>query len=370
MRLTPIGLLVTAACLLAGGITLVAGAGVDKQKTGTINACAKKQDGRLRMVAGAANCKRGERAVRWNVEGPQGPAGAQGPAGEKGTAGSVGPAGPVGPVGSVGPAGSVGSPGATGPAGAIGPAGAAGGAGPIGPAGPAGAQGATGPAGPAGARGPAGTGITSLEDLNGVACHAGTQAGTVALSYDASGHAVLTCGAGGGGGGGESGPIKVNEFSTGVTSAATNEFVEIYNAGTAAVDVSGYKVVYRSAAGSSDTTLATLPAGTSLAPGAFYLLGGSGYAGAVPEDQSFGTAIAATGGSLGVKTATGTLTDAVAYGTATNGLGEGLPATAPPTTAAPGSSAIRLPDGHDTESNSVDFAATAHPTPKAANAAS
>jgi hypothetical protein len=32
MRLTPIGLLVPAACLLAGGITLVAGAGVDKQK--------------------------------------------------------------------------------------------------------------------------------------------------------------------------------------------------------------------------------------------------------------------------------------------------------------------------------------------------
>ena len=166
------------------------------------------------------------------------------------------------------------------------------------------------------------------------------------------------------------GPIKVNEFSTGITSAATNEFVEIYNAGTVAVDVSGYKVVYRSAAGSSDTTLATLPSGTSLAPGAFYLLGGSGYAGTVAEDQSFGTAIAATGGSIGVKTATGTLTDAVAYGTAANGLGEGQPTTAPPTTAAPGSSAIRLPDGHDTESNSADFAATAHPTPKAANAAS
>src|SRR3954465_7477213 len=123
MRLTPIGLLVTAACLLAGGITLVAGAGVDKKKSDTINGCAKKQDGRLRMVAGAANCKRGERAVHWNVEGPHGPAGAQGPAGTQGspgTAGAVGPAGPAGVAGPVGPAGAVGSAGGIGPAGAIG----------------------------------------------------------------------------------------------------------------------------------------------------------------------------------------------------------------------------------------------------------
>jgi hypothetical protein len=161
----------------------------------------------------------------------------------------------------------------------------------------------------------------------------------------------------------------VNEFSTGVTDGATNEFVEIYNAGTSAVDVSGYKVVYRSAAGTSDTTLATLPTDTSLAAGAFYLLGGSGYAGAAAADQSFGTAIAAGGGSVGVRTSTGTLVDAVAYGTAANGLGEGQPAGAPPTTAAPGSSAIRLPDGRDTDANAADFAATAHPTPKAANVA-
>ena len=105
MRLNSIGLLVPAACLLAGGITLAAGAGVHKQKADTIHACARKQDGRLRTVAGAANCKRGERAMRWNVEGPQGPpgaqgqAGAQGPAGAQGATGGVGPAGPIGPLG-------------------------------------------------------------------------------------------------------------------------------------------------------------------------------------------------------------------------------------------------------------------------------
>lgn len=352
MRLTPIGLLVPAACLLAGGVTFVAGASVDKKSVDAIHACAKKSGGRLRAVDSAAKCKRDERALQWNVQGPKGDPGAQGPAG---SAGSTGPAGPTGAAGAIGPAGPVGPPGAPG---ATGPAGAQGAQGPAGP------QGATGPAGP---KGNPGAGVSSLEDLNGVACHAAAQSGTVDVTYDASGHAVITCTAGGGGGG--SGPIKVNEFSTGVTSAATNEFVELYNAGTTSVDASGYKVVYRSAAGTSDTTLATLPDGTNLAPGAFYLLGGSGYAGTVAADQSFGTSLAATGGSLGVKSTTGTLLDAVAYGTASNGLGEGTPAAAPPTTAAPGSSDIRLPDGHDTDANASDFAASAHPTPKAANVA-
>ena len=190
----------------------------------------------------------------------------------------------------------------------------------------------------------------------------------MAVSYDAARHAVFTC-SGGGGGGTQPAAIKVNEFSTGVTGAATNEFVELVNAGASATDIGGLKVVYRSASGTSDTTLATIPEGTSLAAGAFYLLGGSGYAGAATADQSFGTAIAATGGSIGIRKPDGTLFDAVAYGTAANGLGEGQPAAAPPASASPGSSAVRLPDGHDSDANSADFSVTAVPTPKAPNVA-
>ena len=209
--------------------------------------------------------------------------------------------------------------------------------------------------------------LDSLEGLDGLSCHAGGQSGTVALSYDASGHAVLTCVAGGGGS--ASTGIKINEFSTGVTGAATDEFVEIVNAGTTAADIGGVKVVYRSATGSADTTLNTVPAGTMLAAGAFYLLGGSGYAGTAPADQSFGISLAGGGGSVGVRDAGGALLDAVAYGTAANGLGEGQPTPAPPTTAGPGSSAIRLPDGRDTDNNATDFAITAAPTPRASNVA-
>jgi hypothetical protein len=373
MRFSRLVLLVPAALALAGGTMLAAQAGNGTKAAATIHACAKMPEGQLRIIGAAKSCKKNERTLNWNVQGEKGDPGAAGAVGPAGPAGQIGPAGPAGPTGPAGPQGTPGT-GTPGPPGPVGPPGTQGGNGPAGatgPQGPPGAQGAAGPQGPAGPPGPAGAGLTSLEGLNGVACHAGGEAGTVALSYDGSAHAVLTCVPGGGGGGGGGTPgIKVNEFSTGVTGAASNEFVELVNSGASTVDIGGFKVVYRSAAGSSDTTIATIPAGTTLAAGAFYLLGGSGYAGAPAPDQSFGTSIAATGGSLAVRDGSAALLDAVAYGTAANGLGEGSPATAPPTSGSPGSSAIRLPDGHDTDSNLSDFSVSTKPTPKAANAAS
>jgi hypothetical protein len=174
-------------------------------------------------------------------------------------------------------------------------------------------------------------------------------------------------GGAGGGGGGTSGSVRVNEIQTATATSASDEFVELVNSGTTDVDLSGWKVVYRSAAGTSDTTLATIPAGTTLAAGAFYLLGGSNYAGAKPADQSFSTGLAGTGGAVGVRDASGTLVDGAGWGTATNALVEGTAAAAPPATAAPGSSIVRIPDGRDTNANAADFAVSATATPKAAN---
>jgi hypothetical protein len=175
--------------------------------------------------------------------------------------------------------------------------------------------------------------------------------------------AKLECVTGGGGGG----DIRVNEFTTGSAGAASNEFVELVNAGAEAVDISGFRVAYRSSAGTSDTTLATVPTGTSLAAGVFYLLAGSGYLGSQQPDQTFSASLAAGGGGLAVRDATGTILDSVGYGDATNAFVEGHPATAPPATAAPGSSADRIPDGTDTNDNAADFSLSATPTPGAAN---
>ena len=158
----------------------------------------------------------------------------------------------------------------------------------------------------------------------------------------------------------------MNEFSTGVESALTDEFVEIVNAGTEAVDLSGYELAYRSAAGTSDVSLATLPGGSVLAPGAFLLFGGAGYAGAHPADLSFATSVASAGGGVGLRDPSGALVDSVAWGTATNAFVEGAVAPAPTIAPAPGKSAGRSPDGDDTDDNGADFT-EGDPSPGGAN---
>jgi len=325
-------LLVALPLVLAAGVALAAERAPDRKATGVINACVKKPGGRVRVVSGPGQCRRGEQAVSWNIQGPEGPRGATGPAG---------PAGPPGAPGSDGARGPTGAPG---------------------PAGPAGAAGPTGPAGPQGAPG---HGVSALEDLNGIPCHAGGQAGTVSLTYAAGGAATLTCTASGGGG--DTATLRVNELMTGVTGAAANEFVEIVNAGTATANIGGFRLAYRSAAGTSDVTLATIPDGTTLAAGAFYLFAGSAYAGAAPPSQSFSTGLAAGGGGVALRDSSGAIVDSVGYGDAVNAFVEAHPATAPPATAAPGSSAVRLPDGHDTNDNAADFSVSSTPTPGGSN---
>jgi hypothetical protein len=184
------------------------------------------------------------------------------------------------------------------------------------------------------------------------------------VTYDANGVATITCATSGGGG---SSTLRVNELMTGSTGAAANEFVEIVNSGTAAADISGFRLVYRSSAGTSDVTLATVPTGTTLAAGGFYLFGGSAYAGTRVPDQSFSTAIAATGGGVALRDSASAIVDSIGYGDAVNAFVESHAASAPPATTAPGSSAVRLPDGHDTNDNAADFSVSASPTPGSSN---
>ena len=310
-RLAAIAVCLTAA--VAAGAYAQSGLVVNHTAS-TINACRLAPKGWLRAVDSPNACRKHERPLSWNVTGPTGPAGPQGP---------VGPAGPPGAQGLQGP------------------------------------QGPDGPVGPAG---PPGAGLTSLDDLDGLPCNGG--GGTVDLTFDGANQAVLTCVPSGGGG---DATLTVNELMTGVTGAASNEFVEIANTGTEASDLSGWKLVYRSAAGTSDVVLATVADGTSLAAGGFFLFGGAAYAGGPAPDQSFSTSIAATGGGVGLRDATGNLVDSVGWGTATNAFVEGTVAAAPPTTEAPGTSTGRVPDGDDTNDNAADFTLDDSPTPKAVN---
>ena len=235
------------AVALLGVVAATFAAAAIPDDDGTIHACRMLKSGKLRVVADPDSCKPRERKLSWNIRGPKGDpgspgvAGAQGPAGEQGATGEQGAAGPPGPAGPVGPQGPKGDPGA---------------------------------------------GLSSFEALSGLACTFGGDQGAIQIDYDAEGHAEITCTV-------EDTPpvgaarLTVNEFSTGVTGALGNEFVEIANAGDAPADVGGFKLVYRSASGTSDVTLATIPAGTTIPVGGFYLFGGNAYAGSHAADQSF-----------------------------------------------------------------------------------
>ena len=312
--------LLLAAAAPAGGV--VALHDLSGATPARIQACAKQKEGRLRIVAKRSDCRRNERPVSWNARGPRG---------EPGRPGGAGPQGPSGPPG---PAGIKGAPGTPGP---------------------------PGPQGPPGPKGDAGTTISSLEMLDGLACHAGGKDGMVSLTYDSSAHAVFTCTSAS-----SRSAVRVNELSTGTAGAATDEFVELVNAGASAADVGGFRVVYRSGSGTTDVLLGTIPDATTLAPGAFYLFGGSGYAGAGRPDRSFSTALAATAGGVGLRNAAGALVDSVGYGAATNAFVESHPAPAAPASPSPGSSDGRLPDGHDSDDNAADFSVSAA-TPGARN---
>jgi hypothetical protein len=229
--------------------------------------------------------------------------------------------------------------------------------GPVGPVGP------TGPPGPAGPPGEPGPGLTSFDALAGLPCTVGSRSGTIAIDYDAvSGDAHIRCVLPAA----PSALVRINEFSTGVEGALTDEFVEIVNAGTEAADLSGYRLAYRSAAGTSDVSLGTLPDDTVLQPGAFLLFGGSGYAGAYLADRSFAASLASAGGGVGLRDPSGALADSVAWGTAANAFVEGAVAPAPTIAPAPGKSTGRHPNGQDTNDNAADFT-EGDPTPGGPN---
>lgn len=136
------------------------------------------------------------------IPGPAGPVGPQGLKGATGATGAPGPRGPQGLTGATGPSGPQGprgTQGATGPQGIVGPtgargpqglAGATGLAGSVGPPGATGPRGLTGPQGPAG---PAGATLTSLGDLDGVACSIGSTGGALVTSIASDGLVEIRC---------------------------------------------------------------------------------------------------------------------------------------------------------------------------------
>ncbi len=156
--------------------------------------------------------------------------------------------------------------------------------------------------------------------------------------------------------------------NTGAT--LTHDFIELFNRGTAAVNLANWSVQYSSAAGTG--TWAVTPLSGSIAPGGYYLVQqsqGAGGTTALPTPDAIGTiGLAAGAGKVALQTTTtpivgacplGATADLVGYGAASCFEGTGATSALSNTTAA-----LRKRGGcYDSNNNNVDFSA-GNPTPR------
>ena len=139
----------------------------------------------------------------------------------------------------------------------------------------------------------------------------------------------------------------INELETAGIEGVKDEFVELFNPCPAPVDLDGWRVVYRSAAGTRDEVLVELRG--QVGAGRFLVCAGADYAGAA--DFRYANGLAAAGGGLGLQDRAGVVRDAVGWGAADDAFVRGRAAPSP----SPGSSLGRHPDGAGVGDNAADF---------------
>ena len=114
----------------------------------------------------------------------------------------------------------------------------------------------------------------------------------------------------------QAGDLSISQFRVRGPAGGNDEFVELFNAGTQPVDLTGYKFNASNNSGTTGTRL-TVPSGTSIAPGCFVLLtnsASSGYSGSVAGDLKYSTGVTDDGG-LALLDASGNVVDQVGLST-------------------------------------------------------
>lgn len=106
--------------------------------------------------------------------------------------------------------------------------------------------------------------------------------------------------------------LSISQFRVRGPAGGNDEFVELFNAGSTAIDLSGYKLNASNVSGTTGTRL-TFASGASIAPGCHVLLTNSasgGYSGSVAGDFKYSTGITDDGG-LALLDANGAIVDQV-----------------------------------------------------------
>jgi lamin tail-like protein len=156
--------------------------------------------------------------------------------------------------------------------------------------------------------------------------------------------------------------LLINEVKTGGSASVSDEFIEIYNRCALSLDLTGWKLIYRSAAGTTDVIVVTMT--KPIAGSGYYLIASAAYSNSATPDQTYAAGhLAAAGGGLALRDPNGVNVDSMGYGTASNAFVQGAPAPAPPVD----QSTARTPNGANTNNNAVDFKIATTPTPRAAN---
>jgi hypothetical protein len=158
--------------------------------------------------------------------------------------------------------------------------------------------------------------------------------------------------------------LLIAEVVTGGGSAS-DEFVELANIGTTPVDLAGFEMAYASAAGTTATRKVGWSVSRVVDPGRHVLLANAAGVFAASADATWTVGIAATGGTIVLRTTAGATVDAVGWGDATNTWVEGSPAPAP----AAGSSIERrgvggVANARDTNQNAADLVVQPAPVPQ------
>ena len=156
--------------------------------------------------------------------------------------------------------------------------------------------------------------------------------------------------------------IVISQFQVagGGGNAANDEFIELHNTSANNVDLNGYRLVYRSAAGTNDVAFVEWTTSTIIAPGAYYLIASTAYDGTVTPNLTYNPttcscSMSGTGGGLAIRNGalnTGIIIDSVGYGTATNAFIETAATGAP---AANSGQARKNAACQDTDNNAGDF---------------
>jgi hypothetical protein len=160
--------------------------------------------------------------------------------------------------------------------------------------------------------------------------------------------------------------LTINQLRARGPAGGNDEFVELFNASPATLDLSGYKLNASNDSGTTGTRL-TFPSGTALAPGCYLLLTNSasgGYSGSVAGDLSYATGVTDTGG-VAVLDASGNIVDQVGLSSG-SAYKEGTPLASLGTgNADQGYQRQQTGAGlpQDTDNNSADFVKVSPTTP-------